>query len=308
MTFHNRTGEAYIPLGQAGFDFLSQPAVETAPSEQDGLYFRGRTFPDLQAELRQCLSGEKPFQDLSIDAVQAQNEIGWKQPHGSMQAGDRFVNKAWEEQREVDEALEDWFEDRQNDQTTEHLLEELGDFNWCVTALASNAGAVVDSALKQRTYDYLAGTRQYIDGELVSTKWHGAAATVATKFEPLTIGDIDGLIEAGFMPRFSPAMNLYDDEPPGSATEYAFNYSFYAGLLQNHTRLLFDERNLLVGDDRDKLVAATGQIAAEVYFRTATMAHMAGSSLAEVIETNVRKTSWRVENNAVDKTDPNRRT
>jgi hypothetical protein len=305
MTYHNRTDNEYYPLGDAGVDFDARREQEAEPVAVDGLYFRGRLFSALADDVRVCLEGIRLFGELSLDADQVGNESGWKEPHATREAALRFSDKTLEEQRELEEAIDEWHDGRVS--TTEDIIKELGDFKWCVAAVASNAGVTINDALKSRLYEYVAGTKQAIDGKMGPPEWYDAAAGLAIKRDGLTIGDIDGLIAAGFVPQHSPAMNLYEPEDV-SPTLFMWDFLGYAKFLRVLSEQLYDSNHGIFhqGPALQGPAEQVGVIAAEAYLRVAALAHHYGSTFEEVVAVNTHKISGRVATNSVDKTDPNR--
>jgi hypothetical protein len=300
MTFVNRSGEEFRPVDPASIDYFDPARRDEINAGLHGLYYRNNTFPHLAANLQECLDGNADFAGLALDAEQAWNEEGWKVPHASKAAADRFCNKAREEITEIDEALEEYWENR----NPQHLIEELGDFNYCVTAVASNAGLVVGDAVKTRLYDYLMGTKQYRDGAYVKPIWYDKAAQLSVKSDALTIGDIDELINAGFAPRFSTVMNLYEGDEEISPSEYMMQFLFYVSVLQNLSAKMFPTDQAMFHDTPYRLERQDmNAVLAETYLRIAAIAHYAGSSMAEVVAVNTRKIAGRIQNNQVDKDD-----
>lgn len=292
-----------MSVGDQGADFDTRNPYEAISPDNSGLYYRSRVFPGLAQSVDACRSGEVPYSELSLDAFQSWVELGWKKPHASAEAAERFMAKALEEYREVDEALEDYWETR----NPGHLLEELGDFQWCIGANACNSGVVLGDDIKLRLYEYAVGTKvRTADGSFDYADWYGHAASLSVKRTSPTIGDIDDLISRGFVPQMSPAMNLYDEEEI-SPTVFMSDFLLYLAVLRNASEHLYQSgRPSLQSSSLRSFNRDIGALTSEVMLRTAAIASYVGSSLAHVVQVNIDKVSDRVEKNLVDKTDGSR--
>jgi hypothetical protein len=303
MPYFNRTGAEFYTAPDTGVDFDSRRAVEAAPGVAEGLYFRRHEFPGLSELVDDCLTGTRDFSELSLDADQAWNESGWKKPQASIEAAIRFTDKAREEWRELDDAFEEYWDTR--DAT--HFVEELGDFKWLMTAIASNSGVVANDAVKARLYEYIAGTRELKeDSSFGYPDWYDAAAAIAVKREPVTMGELDGLIEAGFAPRFSPAMNLYEEEevsPTGVLFEFQGHIAFLRGLSE---RIFEHDLRAYQGIALYDVTQDVGKIVAEAYLKIAAMAHYAGATMTQVVRGNMEKINKRIVARTIDKEDGER--
>jgi hypothetical protein len=250
-----------------------------------------------------CLAGTREFGELTLDADQAWNESGWKKPQASIEAAIRFTDKAREEWRELDDALEEYWDTRE----ATHFVEELGDFKWLMTAIASNSGVVANDALKARLYEYIAGTREIKeDGSYGYPDWYDAAAAISVKRNPVTIGEIDDLIDAGFVLRFSPAMNLYEQEeisPTGVMFEFQGHIVFLRGLSE---RIFEHDLRAYQGIALYDVTQDVGRIVAEAYLKIASLAHYAGATMAQVVQVNMEKINRRIAERTIDKEDGKR--
>lgn len=299
MVYHNRSNAEFQVFGYPGADIFTRPDADDI-GRVEGLYYRTQSFAGLEAELQRCRSGEMAYTDLSLDADQAWNESAWKLPHASLEAAKRYGAKFREEVREVDDALEEYWDTR----NPAHFIEELGDLKWVLLALASNSGVVISDAVKSRLYQYAAGTRVFNSGGgLRYPDWYETATQLAIKQGSLSIGDIDSVIDAGLVPQHSPAMNIEEDETI-SPTFYVNDFILH-GLLLKIEEEQYDENGF-----RFALVPLaeqpSAQHAAEIYLRIAAMAHYVGSTLAEVIRINVEKIAQRVATGTIDKSDGGR--
>lgn len=295
MIYHNRTQADFAPRGRTG----------AGPTEGlgriDDLYYRSRIFPGLSVLVSQCIEGELPFSELTIDAYQAWVETGWKSPHGTYHAADRLSRKGDEEVRELEEALGEYH----SAGDPKHLLEEAGDNLWIHTARSSNSGNVISDSVKTRLYEYIAGTKVYIEDRPTEPQWYDAAAQLAIKRGSPTLGEIDGITREGFIARPSPVMNLFDDEvfsPYEAMLDLRVFGRAASGLnLRQHDRE--DGRWDVSVRSYEILAADVGTFTSEAYFRIASLAHYAGSTLADVVAVNMHKINQRVRDGLIDKTD-----
>lgn len=302
MVYYNRLDGDYMPTALHGIDrgVSWQPA--DAVENRDGLYYRSRIFPGLAELVGSCMDGTVPFTELSIDAYQSWVESGWKAPHGTLHAAKRLRMKGSEEHRELDDALEEYWETGNAD----HLLEEAGDNLWIATARSSNGGNVIGDSIKERLYEYIAGTKVYdLRGQPVEPEWYDSVAQLSIRRGSPTIGDIDAILEDGFVARMSPVMNLYDEEefsPTGAVFDLLMFNGAASGLnIHQHEK---DEDELFAtGPSYEKKAHDIGIFTSETYFRIASTAHYVGSTLARVVEMNMRKIDQRISDGLIDKTD-----
>lgn len=302
MVYFNRTNADYFGRASIDFDFDDRRIAESAPQDQRGLYYRQHVFPGLRTLVDACVDGEAPFDELTFDALQAWNELGWKQPHATLEAAERFASKALEERGEVSEAFEEYWDTR----NPEHVVEELGDLGWTITALASNAGIVVSDTIKQRAYEYSMGTKEFDDtGSVVDPSWYDAMASLAIRRGSVKLGDVDAVLREGFFPWPSASMNR-DGGERISPTVYLHDLRLYIMLLRSINEDLYGaERSVAVRIPPDRIDACRS-IVAESWLDIAAMAHYVGSTLSEVVSTNIQKVTHRVSHNLVDKTDGSR--
>lgn len=296
----NRTGSQYRPIDYQGVDYATRCTPEDPAQMHDGLYYRSQTFASLKADVDSCRIGTMAYEQLSVEALQAWTESGWKTPHSSFDSVKRLGDKAHEEAGEVDDALEEFWNTR--DKT--HLIDELGDYLWVTSAFASNGSVVISDAIKKRLYAYAMGTKVRTSSGFEEPEWYDAAAGLATKRGSLNLGDLDDIISAGFVPRFSPVMNLYEKEEI-CCTNFAEDLIAYSTYMigmasQQHG---YNEDAYVPHEVFEGLSDAIGNVAAEVYFRVAAMAHFVGGSISEVVKVNIDKISKRIAAGMIDKTD-----
>ena len=298
MVQFNRSGKEFFPIGDPGVDFETARDLEPEAKQNAGLYYRAHAFPELLATIEAAQLQEQGFGNVSLEAYQSWNEIGWKAPHASFAAVERFGEKVKEEAREVDDAIEDFFDTR--DRT--HLIEELGDYLWVATSFANNGAAVVSDAIKRRLYAYAVGTRVWENGGFREPEWYQAAASLAVKRDAITVEDIDDLVSHGFVPRFSPVMNLYDEEEI-CLTGFAFDFMSFAAFLNGvaQQQYKYGEDKHIRPQPYSELSEDVGNMVAEIYFRVGAIAFRVEGSFAEVIERNIRKISERVRTGTVDR-------
>lgn len=97
------------------------------------------------------IAGERPSEDLELQAYQEWVELDWKTPHGSYSAVERLMDKLVEEA-----GLELVYAERELRETAETeqpgrlaaFESEAGDALWCTVAVASNAGVNITQAAR----------------------------------------------------------------------------------------------------------------------------------------------------------------
>lgn len=295
----NKGSEGYQPFAPQHPHILSHGGSVAETVNKDGLFY---------------LRGERSAHEVtSITDYQEWCEVGWKQEHGSYEAGSRFIDKLLEETAEAGQALNEFREagsDRESEEAKE-LLSELGDILWCTTALASNSTADIDTGLKNRLSEYVAGVLDYSKGSPAPMQWRETAGRLSNKFTDINLEDIDELLDATFEPLPTPIMNIWDDEPQFGIRQH-FDLILMNGLgIRNAVSQQYAYGEL---DDTyvmpalyDKQSSDISIEAAEIVLNIAYIAkHELGATLSEVINKNIAKINGRVQAGRVDKTDGQR--
>ena len=283
-----------------------QAGIQEPLQLYEGLFYRDRTYPHL-AQLISQATLDEDFGQLPIDAYQAWNETGWKKQQASYAATGRLQNKAVEEYEETMSAL---YEFRESGEPA-HFVEELGDYLWVVTAIANNGGAVLSDSARTRFFEHAAGTRILRSGKPDYPVWYNTLAQLPLQREPISIGNIDQLIKAGFRPQISPCMNLDEEDEEGHIDAAGYAHDLLAFVV---TMVSINERQYNYGEGQvipnefGLLAKDLGVVVVEATLRVAALAHFAGSTLADVVQTNVGKITQRIENHTVDKADGERDT
>lgn len=297
MVYYNRSEEDFLAVGDTQRSRVMFRDLEPAFEEREGLFYRALDFPGLAQAVQQCLDGDTPYADLSIDAYQAWVETGWKVPHRSVEAVERFATKAREEHFELDMAVEEYCPG----QGADHAVEEAGDYLWVITAAASNAGAVVSDSIKHRLYKEAMGTRLYRGNEITYPDWYDKAGAIAIKRGSVTVGDIDDLFMSGnYVPQYSSAANIYEDEDVLCATAYLFELQGVNVFMKNACL------NQLREGWSEESARRAGELGAIALLRVAAIAHQMGRTLEDVISTNIPKITKRINDGTVDKSDGER--
>lgn len=311
MVYHNTAnGYAGLPVpGPASFDTLQVPGHVR---EQDGLFYR-----DDQLDRADLAVGlQVPDGLATIQSYQYWTELGWKEGHGTYNAVRRFGDKIYEEHRELAEAIHA-AENRQGDprQAREAIIDEAGDSTWCATALACTGAADIDSGFKNLLFRYAMGIQHFDRGDPVEPTWRSHAASLATKYGQLTLGDIDGLIQAGFEPLPGTVMNVFHpSEDQGDADDHLFAMLALGAELRNTTEAQYgwgDELGVpgyIDGSAFRKQAQSVGMLVAGLYLEIAFLLdRTARSGLSEAIAGNVKKLTRRIADGNVDKSDGKRR-
>ena len=259
---------------------------------------------------------------VPLEDYQYWAEGSWKTRHGTYDSAARFGGKLEEEFQEVVDAYKNFInEPPQNSQEKQRLgkefLSELGDVLWCMSALGSNGGAKINAGLQIYLYKYTVGT-QVINGQkLLPPKWREEAADLSTKWERITPENIDDLLAAGFEPRISPEMNLYEDdypEPPDIAGKF-IEIAALIQAAQTETDVQYGRRNV-EGEAGNMLIGQSffearsvvlSEICAATVLEVAYIArHELSASLLDVLQHNVQKLSSRIKDSKIDKSDGTR--
>lgn len=198
MVFHNTPG-GYNPIEPKDERVLNSTYFrDKAPPKEDGGLYSRTDIPVDKAGLESgLLDGAATILDYQYWA-----ETAWKEEHGTFPAVERFSTKLREECGELAMASIRVENQGLTTQNQEEFKKECGDVLWCATALASCAGADIDSGLKNLLFRYLMGTqrRDAETGQLVAPIWRPKASELATKYDQLTIRDIDSLVDEHFEP------------------------------------------------------------------------------------------------------------
>lgn len=307
-TFVNKPN-GYQPFGPQNDRIISK--AEKAPSiEVDKLYYLRN--PELT-----------PKRIKSITDYQEWVETGWKQQHGTYEAAGRFVGKLIEESKELQDAHNLFARDTQrlNPELATELLSELGDVLWCATAMASNSSADIDMAMKKRMYAYTMGIIYYDDTEripsvgnelldngfkfkTVNVPWRDQASIIATKFADVELSDIDKLVDDGFEPLPSPAMNIPCSEPFTTVDESIMQVMFDSVTLRGLVEQQFNYGEDSFVMDYDEKAQYIATVVSEIYLNVAFIANKTlGLTLEDVIAKNMSKINARIQAKRIDKTD-----
>jgi NTP pyrophosphatase (non-canonical NTP hydrolase) len=176
--------------------------------DRNGLYCRA----DIELDMDQAAEHlVKDPSNANIQEYQYWAEGNWKTEHGTYSSVERFGEKLKEEFFEAVEAIDIYRFGLMGDpELAANVKSELGDVLWCTSALASNGGADIDAGLKNLLFRYVSGTQLIVHNNSMPMPWRDKAARLATKFNQITIGEIDELIWHQFEPQPSPIVNYYE--------------------------------------------------------------------------------------------------
>jgi hypothetical protein len=241
-----------------------------------------------RAEIAQYLDGLKPWAEMTLEEYQNWGKLDWKEPHFTWEATERLTGKIWEEGFIEAPAEFDYDFDEidgagigPGEEVRRARISELGDALWCANALASQVRQSTEYATAHHLLD-LAGNAH----------------------TPLRLGDLDEAVESGVRPRSTDTLwnsedSDFDELDPSSTLHLLVPtlrmiplqaYGYGEAEVYSQPRLI----NPL--PFRDSLGRLT-------YF-TAYWAHRwAKSSMAEVVEYNVRKLTDRVHAGTIDRKD-----
>lgn len=283
---------------------LFHPAFHATPEQRDGLFYRNDLQIDIQEATERLLGGTGLIQDYQYWADQA-----WKKAHGTYEAVERFGDKLYEEHEEFANELRPLTYGDTVD--SEKLISEAGDVLWCTTALASCATADLDAAFKILLFRYIRGVQHVApDGDYVEPPWRTTAAALATKYEQLTMADIDLLMKAGFEPLFSPVMNIFDPEDDeDSPIDHLLTSLALCAALRNETEAQYgwDGDSLVLPGAFKEKSHLVGELAAGLFLEVSWITRKVSSvGLGQILGANVLKVNSRVATQTVDKSDGKR--
>jgi len=267
-------------------------------SKYDGRFYQPAEEPELirrRQSIEQNLSPGKSGL-ISLDVYQDWVELDWKVPHGSWAAVERFGGKLVDEELaqeimpelaihpavRVTEGM-----GKVHSSPTDKLADELGDYLWPMTALASNGTVSLNQAASTYLHNHGLIPRRYLE---------------------LKFLDLDYILAAGHNPTLGPL----DDSEEEDFCDYDPFISLAVGAVAirniverqygyNDTRFLDGWREKI---GRNELEPAIGRALLTLGY----VAHQwARTTLSEVAAGNVRKVSLRAAKNLIDKSDGDRR-
>lgn len=319
MAFVN-SPDRYVALGSHDERVLANGFPSVIAEDDKGLFYPVRGQDDPQQVERQRAEAilENPAHSTLQD-YQYWAESGWKTPHGTYAAADRFGKKVYEEHEELHLAIKALknakYDDKPVKPHVSKVLHELGDVLWCMSAEASNASVGLDESMKNTLYRYVMGMQHWAGSEPVEPSWRPAAARLATKYGLITVGDIDELIAARFEPTPSPVMNVDADEFENGVEEHMNSLLFNVSAARNASEMQYgygegataSEKFLIMPEYYHKMGSVVGELVATSILEIAFIAKWAlGKRLGAVIAANVTKVSGRIQKNLVDKADGKR--
>jgi len=281
------------------------------PALREGLFYREDYKPDIHAISERL---ENAPESSTFDDYQFWVEQGWKTTHGTFDSVKRFGAKLVEEHAELREVHR--AHEMEQDVINGHDLHtagvnELGDVLWPLVAMTSNSSFSIDHGVKDSLYRYVMGIRVLGPyGKDDEPLWRPIAAQLATKYHGLTIGDVDTLIDTGFEPVGSYAMNIEGDEHKYSiGIHLMMLLTEFAGMraLAEQQYGYGDEDSFVTMDFFTQKAEQIGGIGGRGILNIAFIAkHLLGTTLSEVVRQNVIKVNGRVALGLVDKSDGER--
>lgn len=282
--------------------------LHIGPRRRDELsYFDGKFYqPDTPDETQRRRNVVAPYLDapldantpfhpgyMTLDTYQDWVELDWKVPHGSYDAVERFGAKLWEEG--WDEAVEeihaacDAYQNGESVPNREHLVEELGDVYWVVTALASNAGVSINDAVKKYLHrEDVISLRSYDKLQMVTVDY---IVTGPSPFVP-GVQPFEKYNDYADFDEYSAASKMQDIVAGfhlAAQKQYGYGTDHFVSTYFEMCRRDMEE-------DVGQSIVTLAYIARR----------WAGATLAEMAQTNMRKLSSRVAANLIDKSDGKR--
>jgi hypothetical protein len=288
----------------------------------EGLHRREAILPYVNTFRSQLAVGDPK---ASLQGYQYWAELAWKTPHGTYDSVDRFGEKAIEEFTELSVEYVNYrkaerskadLQDQSYIDVRKRLIDELGNAAFCITALASNSGAGLDAGAKRTFYDYVMSINHTdSNGKDMKPAWHDVLAPLATKYELLTLEDVDTAITAGLEPTYMTVINMPNPE------EEWHSIGDYIQMMLTDAYILrgIAENQYNYGETNDDCSKSTVYVMPEVHRALANqisdnavrtllrLAYVTRRTLripfTDVIEANITKIDQRVELGQADKTD-----
>jgi NTP pyrophosphatase (non-canonical NTP hydrolase) len=311
----HRHGEMpYMPIYPSDENVIGGIKPPTGYSEHENLFNRSDIKIDLDAIENQIIDSDP---ELIVEDYQYWAEGNWKTKPGTFSSSERFSEKLKEEYHEAVEALELLEDDPDNEKLKADLASELGDILWCMSALASNGGASIDLGIRIYLHKYALGMQVVKEGKAFPPNWHPKAAEISTKWEKITVKEIESLIDDKFEPTPSPVMNIYSEDIGDTQYDIACHLrNMLGGQLLGAAQTLAQAqygKSSSPKESNDTIImqgyfASCAMRLSEIYAATVVEVAYIGSiqlkmSLSEIMQQNAGKLSNRVSKGQVDKQD-----
>ncbi|MFY9228553.1 MAG: hypothetical protein WAO28_04505 [Candidatus Microsaccharimonas sp.] len=253
------------------------------------------------------LSGGSPS-DATVEDLQLWGQHAWKAEHGTVEAAARFGDKLVEETGEFDESLVA-FINNPSEETKHAAISEAGDVLWSLSAGLSNSGVSIEYAIQNRLMFTAKGTLVHTPEGMQYPVWRDKAIEIAmSNLHPITVGQIDDLFEAGYVPEASTAMNIDPPSPDPEHIEETYSQwkidTAFAHILSYEIGAQMEGN---VRRDYDEGRHVMGEQAAYFFLRTLyTLREITGATYADVWPVNFAKITARVQTGRIDHADGER--
>ncbi len=256
--------------------------------------------------------------DVTLDEWQLWGQNNWKPRHGTKDAAMRFGRKLVSEYQEyiheyINVASLQDSPDRLDEERK--LVSEAGDVFWCAASGASNAGGRLESALRLHIYKTAAETSGSTLGqhENASPFVVHLAELALSDVKPVTLGDIDALLDLGFVPasinkKFDTSShrqvlvdadsNLHKRSFERVDAQFALQIQQYGveDIIAHNHRGGYESYEMHSDRIAELAIGTMIDIAYKSYA-------LAGAHFSTIIRANYKKLSGRVENNLIDRED-----
>lgn len=320
-------------VGPSSWEMLSNAPSPTSEKDERGFY--------------NIKNGEVDRQNVAtLNDYQNFVNKDWKRQHGTYESAKRFCDGldgeykelVWEYvknyvPRELDfdmfskasfvgisQFVNSSFEafDREfSEDEKREIISESGDVMFYSVATMSNSSADLDIGMKSVLGRHLDGVRIFSEEQTTSPLYRGAQLDIAHSTLPISIQQIDELIDKGFEPLLlfaNQSMNIDPDDGP----EFG---------LASHFQFLLEKTNVLQklahyqyqhwpeGEPMepehikpyDSFIGDISEISADILLELGyVIKHTTGHSLQDIVEKNIEKITGRVIANRIDKSDGER--
>ena len=272
----------------------------------DGLFSRKEIDGPFLARVNQ-LSAADPAR-LTLEELQLWGQHAWKVEHGTVEATLRFGEKLVEESNEFGESLLA-FINNPSEENRHAAISEAGDVLWSLSAGISNSGVSIEYAIQNRLVFTAKGTLVRTDEGMRYPAWRDKAIEIGmSSLHPVTVGAIDELFEAGYVPEVSTAMNLEPDFHDPERVEEVYTQwkidTAFAYVLENEMSQHMQGNIVL---DYNTMRHTIGEQAAYLFLRTIyTLRAITNATFADIWPVNYAKVTGRVASGLIDHSDGER--
>lgn len=318
-------------IGPNQWEFLSSAPNESSEKDERGFYNVARGEVDIQN-----------IENLS----DYQNFVNkdWKRQHGTFESTKRFCDGLSEEYREfvweyIKKFAPDDFEGfsemplvelyglivgnpeifsrELNEDEEKEIISEAGDVVFYTIATMSNSSADLDVGMKSLQDRHLDGVRIFGNEQTASLIYRNDQSEIAHSITPVSVKQIDKLIDSGFetLPFFAnQTMNISPDE--GQEFDLTEHFLMLLEKTEKLQGLAYNQYQYSRFGEPiepeyikpyDDFISSISEVSADILLEVSYIVkHTTGRSLQNIIDKNIDKITGRVTANRIDKADGER--